>query len=56
MIYNFFTPISKAPANPYGSKSLEWSMPSPPPTLNFDEIPTVTASTYDYGNKIEEDA
>jgi len=54
MLYNFFRPISKtAEANPYKSKSLEWSIPSPPPTLNFDEIPTVTESTYAYGNKIE---
>ena len=53
MIYNFFKPVSKAEGNPYKSTSLEWSMPSPPPTLNFDEIPTVTGSTYDYGNKVE---
>ena len=40
---------------PYKSTSLEWSMMSPPPTLNFDKIPTVTGSTYAYGTKQEVD-
>jgi len=55
MVYNFFKPISDAEGNPYKSVSLEWSMSSPPPTLNFDEIPTVTDSTYAYGDKIEQE-
>ncbi len=38
-------------SNPYGSLSLEWQVPSPPPTENFDEIPTVTDWTYAYGKK-----
>ena len=46
----------KAPQNPYGSLSLEWQVPSPPPTLNFEEIPTVTDWTYGYGKKKEVDA
>ena len=28
-----------APANPWGSKSLEWQLPSPVPVHNFDRIP-----------------
>jgi cytochrome c oxidase subunit 1 len=55
MLYAFLKPISKAEANPYKSTSLEWSMMSPPPTLNFDKIPTVTGSTYAYGTKQEVD-
>ncbi len=41
----------KAPENPYGSLSLEWQVPSPPPHENFEEIPTVTDWTYGYGKK-----
>jgi cytochrome c oxidase subunit 1 len=38
----------KAPANPWGGRTLEWSIPSPPPAENFAEVPTVTARPYDY--------
>ena len=38
----------KAPANPWGAKTLEWTVPSPPPHENFDKIPTVTAGPYEY--------
>jgi len=41
----------KAPENPYGSLSLEWQVPSPPPHENFEEIPLVTDWTYGYGKK-----
>jgi cytochrome c oxidase subunit 1 len=37
-----------APADPWGGKTLEWTVPSPPPLENFDEIPTVTKGPYDY--------
>lgn len=36
--------------NPYGSLSLEWKTPSPPPHGNFDKIPVVKEWTYGYGN------
>lgn len=38
----------KAPANPWGAKSLEWTIPSPPTHHNFDVEPTVTAGPYEY--------
>ncbi len=38
----------KAPADPWGGKTLEWSIPSPPPVENFDEVPLLTHGPYDY--------
>jgi cytochrome c oxidase subunit 1 len=37
-----------APANPWGAKGLEWTIPSPPPTFNFDEEVTVDEPAYNY--------
>jgi cytochrome c oxidase subunit 1 len=39
---------AKAPANPWGAKSLEWTIPSPPPTFNFDEDVVVEEPAYNY--------
>jgi cytochrome c oxidase subunit 1 len=39
----------KAPDNPWGAQTLEWSVSSPPPEHNFREIPVVTSSPYEYG-------
>lgn len=39
---------AKAPMNPWGAKTLEWTVPSPPPHENFTTIPTVTAGPYEY--------
>ncbi len=39
---------AKASANPWGSKTLEWTVASPPPMENFHEIPVVTKGPYDY--------
>lgn len=38
----------KAPDNPWGGTTLEWTVPSPPPLENFEEIPTVTTGPYDH--------
>ncbi len=38
----------RAGANPWRATGLEWSIPSPPPTENFTEIPIVTAGPYLY--------
>jgi cytochrome c oxidase subunit 1 len=37
-----------ASANPWGATGLEWSIPSPPITLNFEHDPVVTENAYDY--------
>jgi cytochrome c oxidase subunit 1 len=34
--------------NPWGATGLEWQTPSPPPSHNFDETPTVTEEPYVY--------
>jgi cytochrome c oxidase subunit 1 len=39
----------KAEDNPWGGVTLEWQIPSPPPTENFEEIPTVTHGPYEFG-------
>jgi cytochrome c oxidase subunit 1 len=38
----------KAEANPWGGVTLEWTIPSPPPLENFEEIPTVTTGPYHF--------
>jgi cytochrome c oxidase subunit 1 len=38
----------KASANPWGGRTLEWTVSSPPPAENFHEIPVVTTGPYDY--------
>lgn len=38
----------KAGANPWGARTLEWTVPSPPPHHNFDKTPIVTAGPYEF--------
>ncbi len=38
----------RAPANPWGAAGLEWQIPSPPTTYNFDDTPVVVDEAYDY--------
>jgi cytochrome c oxidase subunit 1 len=35
--------------NPWRAQTLEWQVASPPPVENFDRIPTVTDTPYQYG-------
>jgi cytochrome c oxidase subunit I len=43
-----------AGANPWGATGLEWSVSSPPPPHNFEEIPVVTTDAYDYSKVMGE--
>jgi cytochrome c oxidase subunit I len=43
-----------APDNPWNAAGLEWMIPSPPPTFNFDEQPLVTWEAYNYDEIKEE--
>ncbi len=38
----------RAPANPWQATGLEWQVPSPPPTENFERTPVVSTDPYDY--------
>jgi cytochrome c oxidase subunit 1 len=40
-----------APSNPWRALTLEWQVSSPPPVFNFDEIPQVVGSPYEYGTR-----
>ncbi len=52
MFVNLFISLRKGPIvgnNPWGSATLEWQVPSPPPMDNFGpEDPVVTKGPYDY--------
>jgi cytochrome c oxidase subunit 1 len=39
----------RAPANPWGAKSIEWQVSSPPPRFDFDRIPRVVGGPYEFG-------
>jgi cytochrome c oxidase subunit 1 len=58
MFSNFFLSYRKprnAPANPWGGVTLEWTVPSPPPMENFEEIPIYKSKyAYDYSEVTDE--
>src|SRR5215203_832812 len=45
-----------APADPWDARSLEWSIPSPPPAYNFAEVPVVEARDDWWHRKYTEDS
>jgi cytochrome c oxidase subunit 1 len=53
-VYNWFHSIFKknksCPDNPWGIGTLDWTTPNPPPTHNFDVIPTVLRGPYEFSN------
>ncbi len=51
MLVNLFRGLfwgERIGSNPWGGATLEWSIPSPPPTENFEEDPVVTHGPYDF--------
>jgi len=40
----------RAVANEWGAKTLEWTVPTPVPLENFEHLPEVKSSPYDYGS------
>ena len=58
-LWNFFSTMRKekdAPADPWDGRTLEWSIPSPPPHYNFATIPTVHGRDAFWDQKYVEDA
>jgi len=52
-VFNMVRSWSRGPQaahNPWRAQTLEWQVSSPPPIENFDHIPTVTATPYQYGS------
>jgi cytochrome c oxidase subunit 1 len=49
LIYSLVFARIPAESNPWQSRGLEWQLPTPVPVHNFDEIPEITGSPYDYG-------
>jgi len=52
-VYNFIYSLvkgKKASANPWEVGTLEWTIPSPPPHHNYDEIPVVKCGPHELGN------
>ena len=45
----------KAPGDPWGATTLEWTIPSPPPLHNFEKSPEVMAYPYDFSNIVKTD-
>ncbi|HEV2580638.1 MAG TPA: cbb3-type cytochrome c oxidase subunit I [Ktedonobacteraceae bacterium] len=51
LVYNVIITLvrgERAVANEWGAKTLEWSVPTPVPLENFEELPVVTSLPYDF--------
>jgi cytochrome c oxidase subunit 1 len=54
-LINFLVSLFKgktAPSNPWEVTTLEWTVPSPPPHHNFEEIPTVYNPPYEFNHPL----
>ncbi len=49
LVWSMVFKRERAAENPWHSKSLEWQIPTPVPSYNFEEIPTITGDPYGYG-------
>jgi len=57
-LFNFFRSLRRGEESgpdPWDARTLEWSIPSPPPEYNFKEIPTVTSRDDFWHQKYRED-
>jgi cytochrome c oxidase subunit 1 len=55
MFYNLLASLKngeKAPRDPWGGTTLEWSLPSPPPLHNFAGRPAIAAYPYDFSDVV----
>ncbi len=53
MAYNLIRGVfagGPAPSNPWEGATLEWSLPSPPETEDFREVPLITKGPYDFSD------
>jgi cytochrome c oxidase subunit 1 len=50
MRWSWFFNSKVAPADPWHARSIEWQLPTPLPSRNFERIPTFTRGPYDYGD------
>ncbi|GAC1344924.1 MAG: cytochrome c oxidase subunit I [Ktedonobacteraceae bacterium] len=56
-IYNVIHTLvhgERAVADEWGAKTLEWTVPTPVPLENFEELPVVTSLPYNYGSPLQE--
>jgi cytochrome c oxidase subunit I len=49
VFYSCFWKREKAERNPWRSLAIEWQVPTPVPIDNFDKIPVINTSPYEYG-------
>jgi cytochrome c oxidase subunit 1 len=52
LVYNVVISVRSgelAAANEWGGKTLEWTVPTPVPLENFEHLPVITSTPYDYG-------
>ena len=59
LVYNVIYTLARgerAAANEWGGKTLEWTLPTPVPLENFEQLPVVTSLPYDYGSPLPEPA
>jgi cytochrome c oxidase subunit I len=49
LVYSMVFKREPAGDNPWEARGLEWQLPSPVPSYNFERIPTIVSSPYHYG-------
>jgi cytochrome c oxidase subunit I len=52
VIYSLARGEKVTEANEWGGKTLEWTVPTPVPLENFEELPVVTSLPYNYGELV----